>query len=957
MTSQALVVIGNGMVGHRFCERLVEYDKDHGHAVTVIGEEPRPAYDRVHLTDYFKERSAEKLALGTAAWYAERGIRLLTGTQVVDIDLGSRRLSTAGGQQHGFDHLVLATGSAPFVPPAPGIDKKGVFVYRTIEDLEAILEHASGKSRAAVIGGGLLGLEAARAMSDCGLQTHVIEVATRLMPRQLDTAASALLEQAIRDLGVTLHIDRRIARLIGEETVRGVELSDGEVVEVDLVIISAGIRPRDELARKAGLEVGPRGGVVVDDGMRTSDARVFAIGEVALHQGMIYGLVAPGYEMAEALARSLTGTPTTFTGGDLSAKLKLMGTDVASFGDPFVTGPRVRVISFEDQLRRTYKKLVVDAEHKHLLGGILVGDTKDYGRLQYLARSRSALSDGFDELGMTPGGAGGGNFVLPDEAQVCSCNNVTAGSIRGCVADADCVTVDRIKKHTRAGTGCGGCVPVVTDLLATQLAALGKAVKPRLCEHFALTRQDLFHIVASKRIRTFAQLVREHGQGDGCEVCKPAVASILASLWNEPVLKDEHRSLQDTNDRFLANVQRNGTYSVIPRIPGGEITSEKLVVLGNVAHKYGLHSKITGGQRVDLLGAKLEELPDIWQDLVAAGFESGHAYGKALRTVKSCVGTDWCRFGVGDSTAMAIRLEQRYKGIRSPHKLKSAVSGCIRECAEAQGKDFGLIATEKGWNLYVCGNGGSHPRHADLLARDVDGETVIRYIDRFIMFYIRTADRLTRTSVWLDKMEGGIERLRQIVVEDALGIAADLERDLQHLVDTYECEWAGVLGNPERRAQFRQHAKGAASPPAQPRPPSTAAPARAWVCLAKVAEVPRDGGIAARYGETEIAIFHFATRGEWFASENLCPHKQQMILARGILGDAAGSPKVACPLHKNTFDLRSGACLSADLSAIATFPVKIEGDDVLVELPPASELRSAPRKADARRSVLASAVP
>ncbi len=936
------------MVGHRFCEKVVEYDRAHGLRVTVLGEEPRPAYDRVHLTDYFKDRSADNLALGTKDWYAERGIQLLTGTLAVDIDRSSGQVTTATGEQHRYDWLVLATGSSPFVPPVPGVDKKGVFVYRTIEDLEAILARASSARRAAVIGGGLLGLEAARAVKDCGLETHVIEVATRLMPRQLDSAASAMLEQSIRDLGVTVHIDRRMSRFVGDETVTGVELSDGEIINVDLVIVSAGIRPRDELARKAALEVGPRGGVVVDDQLRTNDPRIFAIGEVALHQGMIYGLVAPGYEMADTLARSLTGESVSFTGGDLSAKLKLMGTDVASFGDPFVSAPSVRVLAFEDQIKRTYKKLVVDAESKRLLGGILVGDAKDYARLQYLTRSGTTLSDGFDELGMTPGSSAAQTFVLPDEAQVCSCNNVSAGNLRACVRDEDCLTVDALKKHTRAGTGCGGCLPVVTDLLGAQLKALGKAVRPRLCEHFAHTRQDLFQIVASKRLHTFEQLIREHGQGSGCEICKPTVASILASLFNEPVMKEEHRTLQDTNDRFLANMQRNGTYSVIPRVPGGEITPEKLVVLGKVARKFDLHSKITGAQRVDLLGAHLEDLPSIWEELVAAGFESGHAYGKALRTVKSCVGTTWCRFGVQDSTAMAIRLEERYKGIRAPHKLKSAVSGCIRECAEAQGKDFGLIATEKGWNVFVCGNGGAHPRHADVLVKDVDAETAIRYLDRFIMFYIRTADRLTRTSVWLDKMEGGIERLRQIIVDDALGIAADLERDLQYLVDTYECEWAGVLRDPERRAQFKQYAETAALLVEKAKQPAAK---RTWIRMAKVSEVPRNGGIAARYGDSEIAIFNLAARGEWLASENLCPHKQQMVLARGIVGDTNGKPKVACPLHKNTFDLRSGACLNGDLPAIATFAVKVEGDDVLVELPPAGELRTASRKTEPSKAV------
>ena len=715
VAGQRLVVVGNGMVGHRFCERLREADPAGAYRVTVVGEEPRPAYDRLHLTDYFVDRSADKLALGTRAWYEERNIDLRTGTRVVAIDRAASQVTTSDGATLSYDVLVLATGSAAFVPPVKGVDLPGVFVYRTIEDLEAITAAAAGAKRAAVIGGGLLGLEAARAIRGFSLETHVLEMAPRLMPRQLDAAGGALLAESIRELEVTLHLGCQIARFQGTDKVTGVEFADGSVLAVDLIIVSAGIRPRDELAKASGLAVGPRGGVMVDDGLCTNDPKIFAIGEVALHRGMIYGLVAPGYEMAEALVSTLTGKPAMFQGGDLSAKLKLMGLDVASFGDPFVAVEGTRVLSFEDQFRRVYKKLVVNGRDKRLLGGILVGDAKDYSRLSYLARSGTILSEDLNELGMTPG-ASAQPMALPDEAQVCSCNNVLAGKLRACARDDGITTVDGLKKLTRAGTGCGGCLPVVVDILGAQLKALGKVVRPRLCEHFAHTRTDLFQIIASKRIRTFAQLIAEYGTGEGCEICKPTVASILASVFNEPILKSEHRSLQDSNDRYLANIQRNGTYSVIPRIPGGEITADKLIVIGQVARTYGLHTKITGGQRVDLLGARLEDLPKIWEELVAAGFESGHAYGKALRTVKSCVGTSWCRFGVQDSTAMAIRLEDRYKGIRSPHKLKSAVSGCIRECAEAQGKDFGLIATEKGWNVYVGGNGGSHPRHAELLA-------------------------------------------------------------------------------------------------------------------------------------------------------------------------------------------------------------------------------------------------
>ncbi len=958
-----VVVVGNGMVGHRFCEQLIAHDRSGRYRIVVLGEERRVAYDRVHLSSYFTDRSAEKLSLGSPEWYAANGIDLLLGTKAARIDRASREVVTDRGVHVPYDTLVIATGSAPFVPQVPGIDQRGVFVYRTIEDLEGIIARAGESRRAAVVGGGLLGLEAARAVLDCGLEAHVIEVAPRLMPRQLDATASALLETTIRGLGVHLRLDAKMRGIVGKDgVVTGIEFSDGEILDVDMVIFSAGIRPRDELAREAGIAMGERGGVVVDDALRTSDPDIFAIGEVALHRGMIYGLVAPGYEMAETLAKNLTGGDGAFVGGDLSAKLKLLGTDVAMFGEPFANPKTSRAVVFEDQVRGIYKKLVLAEDGTRVLGGVLVGDASQYGRLLHLARSKTPVTLPHEELGLGGGaGAGAGKCALPDDAQVCSCNNVLAKTIRLKVRQEEAATVAELKACTRAGTGCGGCLPMVADILNVELEAAGRGVKPTLCEHFPHSRQELFQIVAATGITTFAALIAKHGKGNGCEICKPAVASILASTHNEPVLGRAHNTLQDSNDRFLANIQKNGLYSVIPRVPGGEITPDHLIVIGQVAKKYGLYAKITGGQRIDLLGARVEQLPDIWEELVDAGMESGHAYGKALRTVKSCVGSTWCRFGVQDSTAFAVFIENRYKGIRAPHKIKGGVSGCVRECAEAQGKDFGLIATERGWNLYVCGNGGANPRHADVLATDLDEATAIRYLDRFLMFYIRTADRLTRTSVWLDKMEGGILHLRDVIVNDALGIAEDLERDLQKLVDTYQCEWADVVRDPEKRARFRHFANDSLGDSTvrllpvrgQPQPAASSTqhdpihPAkvrrlpvvhREWVRLASVRDVPSDGGIAVKYGETQVAVFHFASRGEWYATQNLCPHKREMVLARGIVGDQGGAPKVACPLHKKTFDLESGACLSGDALEIATFAVRVEGDDVMVELPLLADL-------------------
>jgi nitrite reductase (NADH) large subunit len=901
-----IVIVGNGMVSHRFCERLVEYGVIEQHEVAVVGEEPRSAYDRVHLTEYFGHGSAEQLQLGTLEWYTANRITLRVGTRITSIDCEAREVVTDTDERIGYDMLVLATGSAPFVPAIPGVSKQGAFVYRTIEDLDAIQQWATRAERAAVIGGGLLGLEAARALVEVGIDTHVLEVAPRLMPRQLDSAGAALLARTIQRLGVTLHLGTHIGEIGGDEAVRWIQLPDRKLY-LDMVIISAGIRPRDELARDADIACGGRGGIIVDKHLRTSDPHVFAIGEVALHRGTSYGLVGPGYEMADVLAKRIAGRDAMFTGGDQSAKLKLLGTDVASFGNPFADDPGTRTIAFEDQLRGVYQKLVITRDGMRLVGGILVGDTTEYGRLLHLTRAKEPLNGELPLFSRTAE-----ESELPDAAQVCSCNNVLACTIREHVRAG--LSVAEIKACTKAGTSCGGCLPLVTELVARG----GGATKRALCEHFTHTRRELYEIVAATQIRTFEELIRAHGSGSGCEVCKPTVASILASIHNEPILDEPHRPLQDSNDRFLANIQKDGTYSVVPRMPAGEVTADQLIVIGQVAKKYGLYTKITGGQRVDMFGARVEQLPAIWEELIAAGFESGHAYGKSMRTVKSCVGSTWCRFGVQDSTAFAIRIEHRYKGIRAPHKLKSAVSGCVRECAEAQSKDFGLIATERGWNVYVCGNGGAKPRHADLLVADVDEDTAIRYLDRFIMFYIRTADRLMRTSVWLDKLEGGIGHLRDVVLRDSLGIAAELERQMQHLVDTYACEWKGVVDDPAKRAMFRE-------------PKRLPVVDRGFVRVASLRDVPQEGGIAVQYGDAQIAIFRAA--GELYATQNHCPHTNAAVLARGIVGDDHGAPKVACPLHKRTFDLRNGACLSKDAGPIATFPVRIDGDDILVELP------------------------
>jgi nitrite reductase (NADH) large subunit len=801
-----VVVVGNGMVGHRLCAKLRERAGPDRLDIVVFGEEPRPAYDRVHLSSFFSGTSAEELLLAPRAWYAERDVDLRTGERVVRIDRVAKRVVTSTGVAEAYDTLVLATGSAPFVPAALSeVSTAGVFVYRTIEDLEAIAAYGAGCRTGTVLGGGLLGLEAAKALLDLGLRTSVVEFMPRLMPRQLDDGGAGVLRSRLEALGVAILTGKDTLGVRGNGRLIGLEFTDGSALDSDMLVISAGIRPRDELARDSGLAVGARGGVVVDDRMRTTDDAIYAVGEVALHAGATFGLVAPGYRMAEvAVAQIVDGeaSGTLFQGFDTSTTLKLVGVDVSSFGDAFGTDGSIP-IAFEDRRKGVYKKIHLSPCGTRLLGGVLVGDGSAYGLLHRMYVNRMACPADPSELilGARGGGvAGAGIEHLPSEAQICSCENVCKGTIERAITEHDLTEVGGVAKVTKAGTGCGGCKPLVSDVLRHALTSMGRTVKRSLCEHFDYTRQELFALIRVKGIRSFDALLDAYGTGDGCETCKPAIASIMASVFAEIATRQE--TIQDTNDRFLANIQRGGTYSVVPRIPGGEITPAKLQVIGRVAQKYGLYTKITGGQRIDLFGARVEQLPAIWEELIEAGFESGHAYGKALRTVKSCVGTSWCRYGVQDAVGFAIRVENRYKGLRAPHKLKSAVSGCIRECAEAQGKDFGLIATEKGWNLYVCGNGGAKPQHAQLLATDVDEDMCIRLIDRFLMFYIKTAEPLTRTAKWLNGLEGGIAYLKDVIVHDSLGICAELERDMEECVRGYECEWGAVVRSPELRKRF-----------------------------------------------------------------------------------------------------------------------------------------------------------
>ncbi|WP_437772415.1 nitrite reductase large subunit NirB [Arthrobacter sp. KNU40] len=813
-----IVVAGGGPAAHRFADAMHTRGLEGWH-VTVLTEEAHLPYDRVTLSKALIEVDCD-LTLGHASMWEHEALDLRTGERVVKINTDAKSVETAAGNSYEYDALVVATGSNAACLPIPGAEL--THVYRTLEDVWAIneaitqlTEKLGRKVNAVTIGGGLLGLESAAGTERLGATPIVIDGASWLMATQLDEGAGQALGRLIKDKGFEIHGGVFPSEVLSDDDgqVTGVLMADGRIIDADIVIVAIGVRPRDELFRAAEGEeqvftLGQRGGVVISDACETEIPGVFAIGEVANFEGMCLGLVAPANTMAEIVADRLHGGQATFPGFDTATKLKLSGVDVASFGDAFATTEHSLEIVYADPARGVYQKIVTTDDAKTLLGGIFVGDATPYMSLRPLLGR---------ELPAEPGAyltaAGGGeapDTELPDDAILCSCNNVPAGNIRdavngcgSCDGNTPVRELGELKTCSRAGTQCGSCVPMLKKLLEGELKKSGIEVSKALCEHFELSRQELFDAIRVLELDSFEDILAKYGTGAGCDICKPTIASILASQHSAYVLDAGRGTLQDTNDRALANMQKDGTYSVVPRIPGGEITPDKLVVIGTIAKKYGLYTKITGGQRIDMFGARLEQLPEIWGELIDAGMESGQAYGKSLRTVKSCVGSTWCRFGVLDSVAMAINLELRYRGLRSPHKLKMGVSGCARECAEARGKDVGVIATSEGWNLYVGGNGGANPAHAQLLAGGLDDETLIKYIDRYFMYYIRTADRLQRTARWQEELDGGLEHVREVVVEDSLGIADELEAAMAKHVGSYEDEWAATLKDPERLRRFR----------------------------------------------------------------------------------------------------------------------------------------------------------
>ncbi|ATY66878.1 nitrite reductase [Cordyceps militaris] len=1033
-----LVVVGLGMVGISFIEKILKYDtKEREYDITVLGEEPYLAYNRVGLTSFFNHREIPNLYLNPQEWYdatAKNGLACHISTKVVDIDTDSKSVHCETGHSVPYDILVLATGSDALLPRhTPGHDAQGVFVYRTIDDLVRLIAFAKdkGETDGLVVGGGLLGLEAAKAMMDLEVyrKVRLVERNKWVMSRQLDADAGGMVVQQVSELGLDVMLSKRVQRIQVDaaNNVQGLVFEDGEEISCSTVCFAIGISPRDELARNAGIDCAASGGIAVDDSLRTSAPDVYAVGECASWQNNTYGLIAPGVEMADVLAFNLTQAalhaPRVFKRPDVSTKLKLLGVDVASFGDFFADrdGPKylppkyirdakaksaggaltaadkqAKMLTYKDPFQNVYKKYIFTADGKYLLGGMMIGDTSDYIKVVPLVKNMKELDVSPSEfiVGKKSGEEDGDD--LDDDTQICSCHNVTKGDVVQQVQSGACKDIASVKTCTKAGTGCGGCMPLVTSIFNKTLTAMGQEVTNYLCEHFNYSRTDLFNIIMVKKHKTFAEVFADagnknssstHASGSvGCELCKPAVASIFASLWNKHILSASHRGLQDTNDRYLGNIQRDGTYSVVPRIPGGEITPAKLLAIGRVAESYKLYTKITGGQRIDLFGARKQDLPDIWATLGAAGLESGYAYAKSLRTVKSCVGSTWCRYGIGDSVGLAVRLEERYKSIRAPHKIKGGVSGCVRECAEAQSKDFGLIATEKGYNVYVAGNGGANPKHATLLAKDVPPADVVVLLDRFLMLYIRTADKLQRTAPWLTSLPGGIAYLQDVILHDKLGICASLEAQMKELVDSYFDEWAEAIADPTVRARFAQfdNAPDAALPSTerqldrdQSHPVHWAAepatedfralgtlsgkeeggwsstawePVIAATHFAGADDLPSGISATIKRGDTQLAVWRVG--GRYYATQQMCPHKRAFILSDGLIGQSsstgtisvadtngdAPAPWVSCPHHKRNFDLSSGSCRNDDALSIATFATDERDGMVRLLLPPEAEL-------------------
>jgi nitrite reductase (NADH) large subunit len=796
--TQKLVVIGNGMAGARAVEEVLQRSRlmfD----VTMIGDEPYGNYNRILLSNVLNgSQDASEIFLNPLEWYEQNKIRLLAGTRATKIERGSREVVLDDGTRVPYDKLIIATGSKAFVPPIPGTYLHGVFVFRTLEDCAEIAEWAKGTRQVAVIGGGLLGLEAAKGLMTHGASVHVVEMARHLMSVQLDSAGGAVLGDTVRKMGVVVHCGVTTKEILPTEDgkVRALKLADGTELPCEMVVISAGIRANHEIAGEAGLPT--ERGILVNDWMQTIDPDVYAVGECAQHEGKVYGLVAPIYEQCKALADHLAvadphGTG-AYRGSVVATKLKVMGVNVAGAGlRDEAEGDEV--VRYEDFASGVYKKLII--RNGRLAGVMLVGEIDSYSSLMARMQAKDPLPARRHELLFGPSGAHEISLAdLPDDHPICDCNGISKGAVVNAIRHG-CCTVAAVGARTRAGTGCGSCKKLVKGLIES----VAGEVKADPSEAWyvpaiSMDKPTLTAEIRKRQLKSPSAVLRELGKGED-EKSKMGLASLLKSIWNDEYV--DERDARFINDRVHANIQKDGTFSVVPRIYGGVTSADELIRFGEVAKKYNVPMvKLTGGQRIDLLGVKKEDLPKVWKDL---GMPSGYAYTKAFRTCKTCVGSEFCRFGTNDSTALGIAIEKRFQGLEMPAKVKMAVSGCPRNCAESTVKDVGVIATEGGdWEIHIGGAAGASVRKTDVLCRVKTQQEALAVIGRFIQYYRENAKWLERTYDFVPRI--GLARLKELLVDDREGICHRLDREIQASIDAYVDPWLQEAAEPVYAGQF-----------------------------------------------------------------------------------------------------------------------------------------------------------
>jgi len=922
--SGRLVVVGNGMAGLACLEAVLQ--RDPRWRATVFGEERALGYNRILLSAVLAgECAAEDAITHDAAWYEARGVALHAGVRVTAIDRERRCVRDDAGRETGYDRLILATGSEAWLPPIEGADRAGVHVFRTLADTAAILAESRRARRAVVIGGGLLGLEAARGLAKRGLDTTVVHLMPWLMEQQLDAAAGALLRDAMQRLAVRVLLERRTLRLeggAGGARVERVVLEGGETLDADLVVVAAGIRPRVELARAAALDV--KRGIVVDDFLRTSDAAIYAVGECVEHRGRCYGLVAPLYEQGLALARALGGDfARPYEGSLVHSKLKVAGVKLMSVGRfaPSREAASSESLRVEDTGAGLYRKVVL--EDGRVVGAILMGRIDDGARLVNLVARGVTVQDDAERRSLLLGSLAPGAATaaaeadelaavaeLPDEAGVCGCMGVAKGAIVAAI-EAGATTLAEVQRATRASTSCGSCAGTCEALLRIALGDAAGARGPKaLCACVPHPTEGLRRGIRNQDLRRVSDVLRVYGNGVGCASCLPALAFLVEEAWQGGHV--EERRSRFVNDRVHANIQKDGTFSVVPRMRGGVTTAAELRRIADVAERYDVPLvKVTGGQRLDLLGVKKEDLPAIWREL---GMPSGHAYAKAVRTVKTCVGSEFCRFGLGDSTALGVELEETTERLYTPHKVKMGVSGCPRNCAEATVKDVGIVAIQGGWEVYVGGAAGMRVRKADLLVRVEHERLALEAAHLFLQYYRENAEYLERSYAFVERV--GIARVRSETVEAPPDVRAGLLERFRRSRELASEPWAREADAPSPASPFRTLT-------------ASARDARGFVRVGSVDDVPEGEGRSVAVGEREIALFRTA-RGEFRALPARCPHAGGPLADGIVAGDV-----VTCPLHAWKIDLVTGEATSpaGHCDAVPTHPVELRGSEVWVKLP------------------------